>query len=132
MIFSSKSVRDLSSDRWAWSQTNGAGGFSRSDYLSDETTWGTVGTRGALSHVHVDDAGFGTSTQILTGKKYWVTFDRDPTLADDDPRGDMGSIAWAPPFADWYKHKLKGYFTAEAIEMVPGTLLYVFLFLITS
>jgi hypothetical protein len=118
--------RDLSSDRWAWLQTNGAAGFRRLDYLSDDTTWGTVGTRGALSLVHLDDAGLCTSTQVLTGKKYWAVFDRDPTLPDDDPRGDMGSIAWAPTFEDWYYHRLKGIFRAEAIEMGPRTLLYVF------
>lgn len=60
-------------------------------------------------------------------------FDRDPGLPRCDVRGDMGSTAWAPSFDDLYNHQLKGLFTAEAIEMVPGTLLYVFyVLLITS
>jgi len=124
--------RDLSSDRWAWRETNGAAGFRKLDYLSDDTTWATAGSRGSLSHIHLDDAGFCTSTQVLTGKKYWAVFHRDPALPDDDLRGNMGSIGWSPPFADWYDHKLKGTFTAEAIEMVAGTLLYVFFAFIAS
>ena len=118
-------IRDLSSDRWAWLQTNGAAGFRRLAYLSDDTCWGTVGTAGATSLAHLDDAGLCTSTQVLTGKKYWVSFYKDPSVPKQDPAGDLGSIDWAPNFDDLYAHKFKGYLTAEAIEMVPGTLLYV-------
>jgi hypothetical protein len=92
---------------------------------SDDMTWGTAGSRGALSYAHLDDAGLCTSTQILTGKKYWVMFLRDPALPDGDPRGDLGSTKWSPTFLDMYAHKFKGYLVAEAIEMVPGTLLCV-------
>jgi hypothetical protein len=76
-----------------------------------------------VSRAHLDDAGFVTTTQILTGKKYWVIFDRDLDLADGDTRGDFGSTSWSPNFNDAYGHKFDGYLRAEAIEMVPGTLL---------
>jgi hypothetical protein len=79
--------------------------------------------------MHLDDAGLCTSTQVLTGKKYWVVFSKDPSHAKDNPAGDLGSIDWSPPFADLYAHKLKGFLTAEAVEMGPGTILYVFVVL---
>lgn len=116
-------TRDVSSDRWAFLQTDGAPGFRQLPYLSDDTSWGTVGTAGSTSFMHLDDAGLCTSTQILTGKKYWVIFYRDPSLKKHDPAGDLGSIDWSTSFSDLYEHKVKGYLTAEAIEMVPGTLL---------
>ena len=62
---------------------------------------------------------------MLEGKKYWVVFDRDPSLPDGDLRGDLASTGWAPPFDDFYDHKFQGHFVAEAIEMTCGTLLYV-------
>jgi hypothetical protein len=117
------SIRDLSSDRWAWLQTNGAAGFRKLAYLSDDTCWGTVGTAGSTSFLRLDDAGLCTSTQVLTGKKYHVVFSRDRSLGKKDPAGDLGSIDWSPRFLDMCQHKLKGFLTAEAIEMGPGTLL---------
>lgn len=119
-------LSELSSDRWAWLHTKGQEGFVQKSYPSEEATWGTIGTRNAVSRGHFDDAGFATSTQVLTGKKYWVAFYRDTSLPDDDPRGDLGSTKWAPPYDDYYEHKFQGYFNAEAIEMGPGTVLYVF------
>jgi hypothetical protein len=118
--------RDVSSDRWAWLQTKGAPGFRDDPHPSEETTWGTIGTANAISRGHFDDAGFFTTTQVLEGKKYWVAFRRDPSLPDGDLRGDLASTKWAPPFNDFYNHKFKGYFVAEAIEMTAGVLLYVF------
>lgn len=117
--------RDLSSDRWAWLQTNGASGFRHNAYPSEDTTWATVGTCNAISRGHFDDAGFFTTTQVLEGKKYWIVLKRDPSLPEGDLRGDLTSTKWAPPFNDFYNHKFKGYFVAEAIEMTPGVLLYV-------
>ncbi len=92
-------------------------------YLSDDTCWGTVGTAGLTSFLHLDDAGLCTSTQVLTGMKYWVAFYRDPSLEKKNPAGDLGTIDWSPPFDDLYKHKVKGFLTAEAIAMGPGTIL---------
>lgn len=117
--------RDLSSDSWAWLQTNGRAGFRQLAYLSDDTRWGTVGTAGSTSHLHLDDAGLCTSTQVLTGKKYWVAFYRDPALEKKNPAGDLGTIEWSPSFEDLYNHNVKGFLTAEAIEMGPGTILWV-------
>jgi hypothetical protein len=81
--------------------------------------------------MHLDDAGLCTSTQVLTGKKYWVAFSKDSSLGKKDPTGDLGSIDWSPDFEDLYKHNLKGFLTAEAIEMGPRTLLWVVLLLIS-
>ena len=114
---------DFSSDKWAWQQTAGARGFKKATHPSDDTTWSTACTRGAVSWIHVDDDGFCTSTQVLTGKKYWVVLYRDPSLPQGDLRGDMGGIGWAPKLEGLMAHELKGWFSAEAIEMGPGTLL---------
>lgn len=116
-------IRDLSSDRWAWLQTNGAAGFSRLTFLRDDTCWGTVGTAGATSWFQMDDAGLCTSTHVLTGKKYLVAFSRDRSRTKKESAGDLGSIDWSPAFEQLYKHNVKGFLTAEAIEMGPGTLL---------
>jgi hypothetical protein len=113
----------MSSDRWAWLHTNGASGFHPKTHPSDDTTWSTAGSCGAASWVHLDDDGFSTSTQVLTGKKYWVIFYRDPSLPDNDRRGDLGAISWLPNHEEYMSHKFGGWLTAEAIEMVPGTLL---------
>jgi hypothetical protein len=117
------SLSDLSSDRWAWLQTNGAAGFRRGVHPGDDTIWSTAGSKGATSWIHLDDAGFCTSTQVLTGRKYYVIFDRDPGLPRHDVRGDMSSTGWAPPFADFFDHKLPGFFKAEAVELGPRTVM---------
>jgi hypothetical protein len=93
------------------------------EHPSDDTTWSTAGSRGAVSWIHVDDDGFCTSTQILAGRKYWVVLYRDPSLPQNDLRGDMGGVGWAPKLDDLFSHKLDGWFVAEAIEMTRGTLL---------
>ena len=97
------------------------------EHPSDDTTWSTARSRGAVSWFHVDDDGFCTSTQILVGKKYWAVLYCDPSLPDDDLRGDMGAICWAPQLDRLWSHEFDGWFVAEAIEeaieMTPGTLL---------
>ena len=114
-------LSDLSSDRWAWLQTNGAAGFRRGAHPGDDTIWITAGSKGATSWIHLDNAGFCTFTQVLTGRKYYVVFDRDPSLPHRDVRGDMSSTGWAPTFRDFYDHKLEGFFKAEAVELGPRT-----------
>jgi len=71
----------------------------------------------------MDNEGFGTATQLLTGAKYWVSFDRDPDLAPDDTAGDFGSIEFSPPISMLQNHELVGYLTAEAVELRPGDVL---------
>jgi hypothetical protein len=83
--------------------------------------WATVATKGATSWIHMDDEGFNTSTQPLTGAKYWVLFYRDPTAPLG--YGDMGSIQFPPSYDDFSDHKLAGYMVAEAVELCPGDLL---------
>jgi hypothetical protein len=78
------------------------------------------------SWVHQDTEGFATSTQLLTGLKYWVTFSRDPKVAARSHRGNLGSIAFAPPHRDFQDHMLDGWMSAEGILLGPGDLLYVF------
>jgi hypothetical protein len=92
-------------------------------YLSDDTCWGTVGTAGATTFIHLDDAGLCTSTQVLTGKKYWVSFYKDPSNTKKDTAGDLRTINWSPPFSELHAHNVKGFLTAEAVEMGPGTAL---------
>jgi hypothetical protein len=71
----------------------------------------------------LDDEGFATSTQPLTGGKYWVVFYGDPDADHSMGHGNMASISCVPSYEDMLQHKLAGCFTAEAIELRPGDLL---------
>jgi hypothetical protein len=83
---------DLASDQYAWAQTSGSAGFCITQPPSSELGWGTVGTAGATSWLHIDTEGMGTSSQLLTGAKYWAVFYRDPGLPCGFEAGDMASI----------------------------------------
>jgi hypothetical protein len=85
----------------------------------DATNWGTVATRGATSWIHVDHDGFSTSTQPLTGSKYWVIFYRDPAAPADLGHGNMASIDFCPNYDHWLDHAFQGYMTAEAVVLRP-------------
>jgi hypothetical protein len=87
--------------------------------------WATVVTAMATSWLHQEAEGFATSTQLLTGLKYLVVFTRDPKVAARSHRGNLGSIAFAPPLRDFQDHMLKGWMSAEGILLGPGDLLYV-------
>jgi hypothetical protein len=73
----------------------------------------------------MDDDGFSTSTQPLTGSKYWVIFYQDPNARAELGHGNMASIKFPPAYANYVKHSLDGYMTAEAVKIGPGDLLYV-------
>jgi hypothetical protein len=75
--------------------------------------------------MHTDGDGLATSTQLLTGKKYWVVFYRDPSLPNGDPRGDLGGIAYSQSRSKFDDHDLDGSFVAEAVVLNPGDVLYV-------
>jgi hypothetical protein len=128
VFYSAISCRELASDRWAWLQTRGTAGFRPIDHPVDLVNWATVATAGATSWVHADTEGFATSTQPLTGSKYWVTFTRDPSVAPHSTRGDMGSASFAPPFAQFQDHNFNRWMVAEAILLGPTDLLYVLFF----
>jgi hypothetical protein len=89
------------------------------DYPQETMHWATVATAGATSWIHSDTEGLGTTTRLLTGSKLWVMFYRDPSLPPGDPRGDLGSISFAPPVAQYQNHMLEGYMTAEAVILHP-------------
>jgi hypothetical protein len=76
----------------------------------------------------VDGDGFATSTQLLTGKKYWVVYYRDRSLPDGDAKGDMGGIAYSQSARKFEDHDLDGSFVAEAVVLNPGDVLYVLSF----
>ena len=119
-------IRQLASDRWAWQQMQGRQGFRRRLYHpSNVTNWGTVATRGATFWIHVDDEGFGTSMQPLTGGKYLVVFYRNKKKESSVGRGDMDSIHCVPVYEQMLKHEFGNYLTAEAVELRPGDLLCV-------
>ena len=116
--------RDLASDRWAWLQTHGCQGLRNElNHPANVTNWGTIATRGATSWIHIDDEGFGTSTQPLTGAKYWVIFYPDPNADPSLGHGNMASIRCVPDYETLLKHTLGGYFKAEGILLRPGDLL---------
>jgi hypothetical protein len=89
------------------------------NYPHDMMNWSTVATAFATSWLHADTEGLGTTTQLLTGAKYWAMFTRDRSLPSGDTKGDLGAISYAPPLVDYQDHKLKGRMTAEAILMRP-------------
>lgn len=115
--------RELASDRWAWLQTRGSAGFRPIPHPIDTMNWATVVTKFATSWAHQDTEGFGTSTQILTGRKYWVIFTRDPSVGPQSTRGDLGSISALPLLRDFQDHKFQGFLCAEGIELGPNDLL---------
>jgi hypothetical protein len=123
MLTTYRKHRDLASDRWAWLQTRGKAGFQKETYPIDAMTWGTVSTKNATTWIHMDDEGFATTTQLLTGKKYWVAFYRDPSLQARDSRGDMGGISFVPPHPVVENHDLLGWLAAEAVELCPRNIL---------
>ena len=116
--------RQLASDRWAWHQTYGCPGL-RCDlnHPANVTDWGTIATRGATCWIHIDDEGFATSTQPLTGGKYWVIYYPDPNVDGSLGHGNMSSIRCVPDYEELLKHDLGGYFKAEAVVLRPGDLL---------
>jgi hypothetical protein len=120
MLAIDRKNRDLASDRWAWLQTRGKAGFQKETYPIDAMTWGTVSMKNATIWIHMDDEGFATTTQLLTGKKYWVAFYKDPAF---DGRGDVGGISFVPPHPVVENHDLLGWLTAEAIELCRGNIL---------
>jgi hypothetical protein len=71
----------------------------------------------------MDDEGFGTSTQPLTGGKYWVVFYQDPKMPMRETMGNLGSIRFPPDYDRYLAHDIGGFFTAEAVELRPGDLL---------
>jgi hypothetical protein len=71
----------------------------------------------------MDGDGFATSTQLLTGKKYWVVFYRDPSLPASDPRGDLGGISYSQSPTKFEDHDLDGNLVAEAVVLNPGDVL---------
>jgi hypothetical protein len=93
------------------------------NYPHDMMNWSTVTTASATSWLHSDTEGLGTTTQLLTGAKYWVMFTRDRSLPSGETKGDLGAILFAPPLVDFQDHKLQGRMTAEAIVLRPGDVL---------
>lgn len=92
-------------------------------YPHDMMNWSTVATRSATSWLHSDTEGFGTTTQLITGAKYWVTFTRDRSRQPGDTKGDLGSISFAPPLDKFQDHALEGWMSAEAILLRPTDVL---------
>jgi hypothetical protein len=82
-----------------------------------------VATKGATTWLHTDGDGFATTTQLLTGSKYWVVFYQDPSLKSGTVQGDMGGIQCWPPEHMRKDHNFDGYFMAEAVVLTPGDML---------
>jgi hypothetical protein len=85
--------------------------------------WATVSTQHATSLAQMENEGFGTVIQPLTGAQYYIIFDRAPDLAEDDTTGDFGSISFLPPMNKLQNHEMEGYLTAEAVLIRPGDVL---------
>ena len=85
--------------------------------------WSTVTTASGTSWIHSDTEGLGTTTQLLTGAKYWVMFTRDHSLPSGETKGDLGAISFAPPLAEYQDHKFSGWLNAEGIVLRPGDVL---------
>jgi len=71
----------------------------------------------------MDGDGLATSTQLLTGKKYWVAFYQDPKLPKGDVKGDVSGIECWPPYDKVQKHDFRHYLVAEAIVLSPRDML---------
>jgi len=93
------------------------------NYPHDMMNWATVTTRSGTSWLHFDTEGLGTTTQLLTGAKYWVMFNRDHSRPHRDTKGDLGAISFAPALAQYQDHELNGWMNAESILLRPGDVL---------
>jgi hypothetical protein len=71
----------------------------------------------------MDGDGLATTTQLLTGSKYWVVFYQDPSLKPGSIQGDMGGISCWPQQKKREQHQFEGYFVAEGIVLTPGDIL---------
>jgi len=107
---------------YAWAQTSGAAGFQNIQPPTGDLVWGTVSTKGATTLIHVDDDGLGTSTQLLTGCKYWVSYQRDPRVDVNHGAGNMRSVAFRD-HGEWEDQNMANAFYAEAITLRPRMIL---------
>jgi hypothetical protein len=65
--------------------------------LKPQMEWSLVGSRGAVSPLHVDSEGFGTVVVVLEGSKYWIVATR---FGDDEIISSLSSLGpnWNPYF----------------------------------
>jgi hypothetical protein len=85
--------------------------------------WATASTQNATTSIRMENEGFCTVIQPLTGAVYLVIFNRAPGLAPDDTAGDYGSISFSPPIGMLRNHDMGEYLTAEAVLIRPGDVL---------
>lgn len=86
--------------------------------LRDDLSWGTGGTKNALSWFHNDDEGFGTAVFVQAGGKMWVLADRK---RDDPLQDEMADIN---VFDSWHVRDIDpDVWSVEAVYLRPNSVL---------
>jgi hypothetical protein len=115
--------RCLASSEVAWHETRGRPGFIREQPMNDDLAWGTAATAGAISWVHVDDDGFGTTVIVRSGAKYWVLMRPRRDAEWDHQGGNLGSIKAYPEEWTPSRDSGKGLWEAEGLLLTEGSVL---------
>jgi hypothetical protein len=82
--------------------------------------WSLVGSKGAVSPLHVDSEGFGTVIVVLEGSKYWVVVTR---FGDQESISSVDSLgpAWNPYFVNDGDNSAR--FRFEGLHLQKGDML---------
>jgi hypothetical protein len=119
----------LASNEQAWQETRDLPEIVTGIYHNDETEWATAANRHAVSWLHEDDWGSGTSSKPIVGMKYWVVV-RPKAGADNGSAGDMGSIHAFGQIGHGYSereysagHAYTDLWDYEGVLLCPGDIL---------
>lgn len=76
------SSKSFSSDKTAYHFTKSSNSFSLNDpYPFEDLNWGLIGTKDAITFIHIDSDGLGTHVYILCGGKIWFFLRPKPGLS---------------------------------------------------
>jgi hypothetical protein len=88
--------------------------------IKKQLEWSLIGSKGAVSPLHVDSEGFGTAIVVLEGSKYWIVATR---LADGEMISSVDSLGskWNPYFINDGDNSLR--FRFEGVHLQKGDML---------
>ena len=88
--------------------------------LKRQLEWSLVGSRGAVSPLHVDSEGLGTVVVVLEGSKYWIVATR---YGDEEMICSVGSLgpSWNPYFINTGDNADR--FRFEGVHLQKGDML---------
>jgi hypothetical protein len=108
-----KYIRKLSSHDVAWTYSKGAKGFAQHDPPVHDMFWSTATLEGCTTMIHIDTGGFGTSTDVYVGSKYWILGEPKESIHSIHTFGNK----WHPMYGN------VGKMSYEGILLSPGSIL---------